>query len=161
MPWPYRLWWSGGTATGWWTPSTAGPSRPPSPRPGSSCSPAPATCRRSRPLASCLRRSAEPPPGSVLARRGRLRQQPDQAQVRHGDRGDDHDADGHGVRGTVLGLLAEVDGRDDGRADGRGELLDGTQRATGAAGLGRGHVADRDIVDAGEAGAHAEPENEE
>ncbi len=80
---------------------------------------------------------------------------------RKGDRGHDHDADGHGVRGTVLGLLAEVDGRDHGRADSGGELLDGAQRAAGAAGLGGSHVADRDVIDAGEAGAHAEPEDEE
>src|SRR3984957_2668733 len=128
MTWPYRRWWSGVTATGSPTPSTAGPSRRPSPRPGSSCSRTRGTCRRSRPPACCSTRSAEPYPGSVLLLRSRLRQQPDQAQVQEGDRGDDHDADGHGVRGTVLRLLAEVDGRDDGRAEGRGELLDGAQR---------------------------------
>jgi len=52
----------------------------------------------------------------------------------------------------VAGLLAEIDGCDDGGAYGGGELLDGAQGAAGAARLGGSDVADRDVVDAADAG---------
>ncbi len=52
-------------------------------------------------------------------------------------------------------------GRDHGGADGGGQLLDGAQGTAGAARLGRSDVADRDVVDAAEAGAHSGAEHED
>ena len=61
--------------------------------------------------------------------------------------------------GAVLGPLAEVDGRDH-RGTNRGrQLLDGAQGAAGAARLGGSDVADRDVVDAADAGPYAGAEN--
>ena len=58
-PWRPRPWCCGATATRSSPPTTAGPRRTPSRRPGSSCSPTPGTCPRSRPPTRCSRRSAD------------------------------------------------------------------------------------------------------
>ncbi len=88
--------------------------------------------------------------GLRLARQERDGQAARDAEDEHGD-----EADAHGVR-LAAGHRAEVDRGDHRGPDRIGELLDGAERTARAAGLRRVDVADGDVIEGGERGAHAD-----